>query len=138
MTRFQDDQDHPDLGYLLVKFEFELYPARSSLHLLRRHNFTDFFYGIKRGNKKYIRIQYRDVTLSAPIMAAVMETQLRQNKDILLQEYRSNLQDVLDLQDIFIQDILLSVTDELELCPEAVTWVTDWLCDTCTCLLFLA
>ena len=67
-----------------------------------------------------------------------METHLRKNRDVLLQEYRSNLQDVLDLQDIFIQDILPSVTDELELCPEAVTWVTDWLCDTCTYLLFLA
>lgn len=79
-----------------------------------------------------MRVHYRDVTLRA------METQLRKNKDVLLQEYRSNLQDVLDLQDTFIQDILPSVTDELELCPEAVTWVTDWLCDTCTCLLFLA
>ena len=67
-----------------------------------------------------------------------METQLRKNKDILLQVYRSNLQGVLDLQDTFIQDILPSVTDELELCPEAVVWVTDWLCDTRTCLLFLA
>ena len=63
---------------------------------------------------------------------------LRNNRDILLQEYRSNLQDVLGLQDTFIQDILPSVTDELELSPEAVTWVTDWLCDTCTGLLFLA
>ena len=67
-----------------------------------------------------------------------METQLRKNNDILLQVYRSNLQGVLDLQDTFIQDILPSVTDELGLCPEAVIWVTDWLCDTCTCLLFLA
>lgn len=67
-----------------------------------------------------------------------METQLRKNKDNLIQEYRSNLQDVLDLQDIFIQDVLPSLIDELELCPEAVTWVTDWLCDTCTGLLFLA
>ena len=61
-------------------------------------------------------------------------TQLRKNKDNLIQEYRSNLQDVLELQDTFIQDVLPSLTDELELCPEAVTWVTDWLCDTCTCL----
>jgi hypothetical protein len=67
-----------------------------------------------------------------------METQLRKNKDILLQEYRSNLQDVLDLQDTFIQDILPAITDELELCPEAVIWVSDWLGDTCTCLIFLA
>ena len=61
-------------------------------------------------------------------------TQLRKNKDNLIQEYRSNLQDVLELQDTFIQDVLPSLTDELELCPEAVTWVTDWLCDTCKCL----
>ena len=67
-----------------------------------------------------------------------METHLRKTKDNLLQEYRSNLQDVLDLQDTFIQDILPSVADELELCPEAVLWMTDWLHDTCTCSLFLA
>ena len=131
MTCCQDDQDY--MGYLAKlnsknnhSFSYFLRPELEA-------EFQSLFYGIEleRGKKKYI--QDRDVT-----RIRVMETHLRKNKDILLQEYRSNLQDVLDLQDTFIQDILPSVTDELELCPEAVTWVTDWLCDTCRCLLFLA
>ncbi|KAF8160690.1 CRAL-TRIO domain-containing protein [Crassisporium funariophilum] len=55
---------------------------------------------------------------------------LRTNRDTLLQQYHSNLEDVLSLQDTLIQDILPSVTDELELSPEAVEWSKEWLCDT--------
>ena len=68
-----------------------------------------------------------------------METheRLRKNRDYLLHQYNSNLEDILNLQDTLIRDILPSITDELELCPEAVKWATDWLCDTCTCRLFL-
>lgn len=69
-----------------------------------------------------------------------METheRLQKNRDYLLQQYNSNLEDILNLQDTLIQDILPSITDELELCQEAVEWAADWLCDTGTCLLFLA
>lgn len=63
---------------------------------------------------------------------------LRKNREFLLLQYNSNLEDVLDLQDTLVRDILPSMTDELELCPEAVKWTTDWLSDTCVCLLFLA
>jgi retinaldehyde-binding protein 1 len=67
-----------------------------------------------------------------------MEERLRKNRDFLLQQYQSNLEDILDLQDTLVQVILPSVADELELCPEAVKWAMDWLYDTCTCPLFLS
>ncbi|KDR75091.1 hypothetical protein GALMADRAFT_122666 [Galerina marginata CBS 339.88] len=61
-----------------------------------------------------------------------METRkrLQKNRDALLEQYHSNLEDVYSLQDTLIRDILPSVTDELELGPEAQEWAREWLSDT--------
>ncbi|KAJ3507302.1 hypothetical protein NLJ89_g6380 [Agrocybe chaxingu] len=61
-----------------------------------------------------------------------METfkRLQINRDALLDQYRANLDDVYDLQDTLITTILPSVTDELELEPDAQEWVKEWLSDT--------
>lgn len=63
-----------------------------------------------------------------------METlkRLQTNRDALLEQYHSNLDDIYDLQETLIRDILPSVTDELELGPESQEWVKEWLSDTCT------
>lgn len=60
--------------------------------------------------------------------------QLRANCDKLLEAYHSNLEDVQKLQDTLIRDILPSVTDELNLTPDATEWAEEWLSDTGTCL----
>ena len=61
-----------------------------------------------------------------------METiqRLQTNRDALLEQYRSNLDDVYNLQDTLIQEILPSVTDELQLGPEIQDWAKEWLSDT--------
>ncbi|EFI28227.1 hypothetical protein CC1G_14252 [Coprinopsis cinerea okayama7 len=55
---------------------------------------------------------------------------LRTNCDKLLEAYHANLQDVEKLQETLINDILPSVTDELELAPDATDWAKEWLLDT--------
>jgi hypothetical protein len=61
-----------------------------------------------------------------------METlqRLESNRDALLEQYRSNLDDVYNLQDTLIQEILPSVSDELQLAPEIQDWAKEWLSDT--------
>lgn len=59
--------------------------------------------------------------------------QLRANCDKLLEAYHTNLEDVRKLQDTLIRDILPSVTDELNLSPEATAWAEAWLSDTGMC-----
>jgi len=61
-----------------------------------------------------------------------METlqRLETNRDALLEQYRSNLDDVYNLQDTLIQEILPSVSDELQLAPERQDWAKEWLSDT--------
>ncbi|PPQ84585.1 hypothetical protein CVT25_015788 [Psilocybe cyanescens] len=61
-----------------------------------------------------------------------METfkRLERNRDALLEQYHSNLEDIYNLQDTLIRDILPSVTDELELSPESQEWAKEWLSDT--------
>lgn len=61
-----------------------------------------------------------------------METlqRLETNRDALLEQYRSNLDDVYNLQDTLIQEILPSVSDELQLAPEIQDWAKEWLFDT--------
>ena len=63
-----------------------------------------------------------------------METyqRLQSNRDSLLEEYFSNLDNIYDLQDTLIQSVLPSVTDELQLGLEAQEWAKEWLSDTCT------
>jgi len=63
-----------------------------------------------------------------------METRkrLQTNRDALLEQYHSNLEDIYTLQDTLIRDILPSVTDELGLSPEVQEWAKEWLSDTCT------
>jgi len=56
---------------------------------------------------------------------------LQANCDRLLEQYHSNLEAVLSLQATLIRDILPSVTDELELDPDATEWAKEWLKDTC-------
>lgn len=57
---------------------------------------------------------------------------LQANCERLLTQYHSNIQAVLALQTTLIRDILPSVTDELELSPEAMEWAKEWLEDTST------
>lgn len=61
-----------------------------------------------------------------------METlqRLETNRDALLEQYRSNLDDIYNLQDTLIQEILPSVSDELQLAPEIQDWAKEWLSDT--------
>ncbi|KAF8971084.1 CRAL-TRIO domain-containing protein [Flammula alnicola] len=61
-----------------------------------------------------------------------METlrRLQTNRDALLEQYHSNLEDVYTLQDTLIQDVLPTVADELELSPEIQEWAKEWLSDT--------
>ncbi|KAF8647088.1 hypothetical protein AX16_006922 [Volvariella volvacea WC 439] len=61
-----------------------------------------------------------------------METRalLQANCERLLEQYVTNLDDILTLQATLIRDILPSVADELGLGPEAVEWGKDWLSDT--------
>jgi retinaldehyde-binding protein 1 len=61
-----------------------------------------------------------------------METiqRLQTNRDALLEQYRSNLDDVCNLQDTLIREILPSITDELQLGPEIQDWAKEWLSDT--------
>ncbi|KAJ2926744.1 hypothetical protein H1R20_g10343, partial [Candolleomyces eurysporus] len=56
--------------------------------------------------------------------------QLRANCDKLLEAYHTNLEDVQKLQETLIRDILPSVTDELNLTPDATEWAKEWLSDT--------
>ncbi|KAF5380370.1 hypothetical protein D9615_004739 [Tricholomella constricta] len=57
---------------------------------------------------------------------------LQANCERLLAQYNSNIQAVLALQSTLIRDILPSVSDELELSPEATEWAKEWLEDTHT------
>ncbi|KAH9485075.1 hypothetical protein JR316_0001981 [Psilocybe cubensis] len=57
---------------------------------------------------------------------------LQKNRDALLEQYHTNLEDIYSLQDTLIRDILPSVTDELELSVESQEWAKEWLSDTCT------
>jgi retinaldehyde-binding protein 1 len=59
---------------------------------------------------------------------------LRPNCDKLLEAYHTNLDDVQKLQETLIRDILPSVTDELNLTPDATEWAEEWLSDTGMCL----
>ncbi|KAJ6594437.1 CRAL-TRIO domain-containing protein [Mycena capillaripes] len=51
---------------------------------------------------------------------------------LLDSQYAENLEAVLALQGTLIQDILPSVTDELELDAESIQWAKEWLSDTCS------
>lgn len=56
---------------------------------------------------------------------------LQAAQEALLEEYRTNLEDIYNIQDTLIQDILPSVTDDLDLTPNACAWAKEWLSDTC-------
>lgn len=56
---------------------------------------------------------------------------LQAAQDALLEEYRTNLEDIYNIQDTLIQDILPSVADNLDLTPDACAWAKEWLSDTC-------
>ncbi|KAF5321944.1 hypothetical protein D9619_001492 [Psilocybe cf. subviscida] len=57
---------------------------------------------------------------------------LQAAQEALLEEYRTNLEDIYNIQDTLIQDILPSVTDDLDLTPNACAWAKEWLSDTST------
>ncbi|KAJ7879614.1 hypothetical protein B0H14DRAFT_2709458 [Mycena olivaceomarginata] len=62
----------------------------------------------------------------------------REKFELLGAQYTENLEAVLALQGTLIDDILPSVTDELELDAESIEWAKEWLSDTCLCqLIFL-
>ncbi|KAJ7467174.1 CRAL-TRIO domain-containing protein [Mycena latifolia] len=61
-----------------------------------------------------------------------MDLLLKANFQQLLAQYTENLDAVRDLQGTLIQDILPSVTDELELDDPQIQWATEWLEDTCS------
>ncbi|KAJ6629488.1 CRAL-TRIO domain-containing protein [Mycena sp. CBHHK59/15] len=61
-----------------------------------------------------------------------MDLLLKANREKLLQQYTENLEAVLALQGTLIEDILPSVTDELELDAESMLWAKEWLNDTCS------
>jgi hypothetical protein len=54
------------------------------------------------------------------------------NHENLQNQYRANVETVLDLQATLLRDILLTVEDELDLGPDATEWAKKWLYDTCT------
>ncbi|RDB25475.1 Protein real-time [Hypsizygus marmoreus] len=57
---------------------------------------------------------------------------LEANCERLVSQYNAHIQGVLTLQTTLIRDILPSVTDELELSPEATDWAKEWLDDPYT------
>ncbi|KAG5639451.1 hypothetical protein H0H81_001573 [Sphagnurus paluster] len=57
---------------------------------------------------------------------------LRANFERLMQQYNTNVHAILALQATLIRDILPSVSDELELGPDATEWAKEWLEDTYT------
>ncbi|KAJ7091965.1 CRAL-TRIO domain-containing protein [Mycena belliarum] len=59
-----------------------------------------------------------------------MDLLLKANFEKLLEQYTENLDAVRNLQGTLIEDILPSVTDELELDAESVRWAAEWLDDT--------
>ncbi|KAJ7661636.1 CRAL-TRIO domain-containing protein [Mycena rosella] len=61
-----------------------------------------------------------------------MDLLLKANFHRLESQYTENLDAVQALQGTLIQDILPSVTDELELDAESIRWATEWLSDTCS------
>ncbi|KAF8893464.1 CRAL-TRIO domain-containing protein [Infundibulicybe gibba] len=62
-----------------------------------------------------------------------MDVQLLQaNCDRLLDQYHSNLQNIVSLQTTLLRDILPSIADELQLNPDATEWAKEWLLDTST------
>ncbi|KAF8740198.1 hypothetical protein AX14_008379 [Amanita brunnescens Koide BX004] len=54
------------------------------------------------------------------------------NHENLQNQYRANVETVLDLQATLLRDILLTVEDELDLGPDATEWAKKWLYDTLT------
>ncbi|KAJ7020002.1 CRAL-TRIO domain-containing protein [Mycena alexandri] len=56
----------------------------------------------------------------------------REKFKLLGSQYTEHLEAVLALQGTLIEDILPSVTDELELDVESQRWAKEWLSDTCT------
>ena len=63
-------------------------------------------------------------------MDLLLQTNREKFKQLSLQ-YTENLEAVLVLQGTLIEDILPSVTDELELDDESIWWAKEWLSDTC-------
>ncbi|KAJ7121329.1 CRAL-TRIO domain-containing protein [Mycena crocata] len=61
-----------------------------------------------------------------------MDLLLKANCEKLLAQYAENQEAVLALQSTLLQDILPSVTDELELDADSIEWATEWLKDTCS------
>jgi hypothetical protein len=59
-----------------------------------------------------------------------IRTLLREQCTILTEEYRTHLQTVQHLQRVFLEDILPSLVDELQLDKPAVEWQAEWLNDT--------
>ena len=55
---------------------------------------------------------------------------LQENCNRLLESYQANIRDVQKLQETLLNDILPSVTDELQLSPDATEWSREWLMDT--------
>ncbi|KAJ7212931.1 CRAL-TRIO domain-containing protein [Mycena pura] len=64
-------------------------------------------------------------------MDLLLQTNREKFKQLSLQ-YTENLEAVLALQGTLIEDILPSVTDELELDDESIWWAKEWLSDTCS------
>ncbi|KAJ7354666.1 CRAL-TRIO domain-containing protein [Mycena albidolilacea] len=56
----------------------------------------------------------------------------REKFELLGAQYTENLEAVLALQGTLIDDILPSVTDELELDADSIEWAKEWLSDTCS------
>lgn len=69
------------------------------------------------------------VSCLLPLAMDIYE-RLRANRDKLLETYRTNLEEILNLQATLIRDILPSVTGELNLSPDATEWAREWLSDT--------
>jgi hypothetical protein len=57
---------------------------------------------------------------------------LRDNFDKLQEQYDANIETVLELKNVFLNDILPSVVDELALDDAATEFTREWLNDTCT------
>ncbi|KAK7000732.1 CRAL/TRIO domain-containing protein [Favolaschia claudopus] len=56
----------------------------------------------------------------------------REKYNLINSQYSENLEAVRELQGTLLDDILPSVTDELELDEEAIQWAEEWLADTCS------
>ncbi|KAF7357821.1 hypothetical protein MVEN_00828100 [Mycena venus] len=95
------------------------------------------FWKIRIGHEKHVQtLLYLRRNHQLPVVrdrrGKHMENANHEKFELLNSQYTENLEAVLALQGTLRDDILPSVTDELELDAKSIQWAKEWLSDTCT------